>query len=160
LDAGPDALDRQSLDLVQLVDTIAVDAEFECKQLDKQLKWTPLSEPIMFMGDLHWLGSAIENAVNNAIHFTLPGKTVELVLLQYQNKIQISIKDRGPGVNPDELKKIFNAFYQARSKTATDHKGTGVGLAIAKRVIEAHGGSIRAKIRNESGLEIQIFFMQ
>ncbi|MFK8020755.1 MAG: ATP-binding protein [Pseudomonadales bacterium] len=158
LDVGPDALKRQSLNLVQLLETIAIDADFECRQLGKRLAWQAPAESIAFNGDPHWLGSAIENAVRNAIRFTPQGKTVTLMLSQQDKKIIISVIDQGPGVHPEELGKIFNAFYQARTNESNEPTtGAGVGLAIAKRVIEAHGGTICAQMRNDcDGLEIHM----
>ena len=63
--------------------------------------------------------------------------------------------DRGPGIAPEELERIFEKFYRGR-KTSARTEGTGMGLAIAKGIIEAHGGKIRAENRPGGGTEISV----
>ena len=70
----------------------------------------------------------------------------------------LQVKDRGPGVPPEELEAIFRPFYRvedARERAGTD-RGTGLGLAIAERAVRAHGGTIRARNREDGGLCVSI----
>jgi signal transduction histidine kinase len=65
----------------------------------------------------------------------------------------VTVSDHGPGIAPDELHKVFEPFYRA---AGTDASGFGLGLAIAQRAVEAHGGSIRATNIPSGGLRVQI----
>ena len=66
----------------------------------------------------------------------------------------VSVADRGPGVPEDELGRIFEPFY--RSAAAQPAAGFGLGLAIARRAVEAHGGTVRARNRDGGGLSVEI----
>ncbi len=66
----------------------------------------------------------------------------------------ISVMDRGPGISPDELERVFEKFYRGRRGASSTVEGTGMGLAIAKGIVEAHGGRIRAERRQGGGATI------
>ena len=72
------------------------------------------------------------------------------------NRIHIRIADRGPGIPPAELDKIFEAFVQS-SKTKDGSGGTGLGLAICRKILEAHGGEIRAENNPDGGSTFHIY---
>jgi signal transduction histidine kinase len=82
----------------------------------------------------------IGNLISNALKFTETG-SVTIITKGFRNYVQVSIDDTGPGI-PDELKKkLFNKFTQAQ-RQRTKEQGTGLGLVIAKGIVEAHGGRI------------------
>jgi PAS domain S-box-containing protein len=81
----------------------------------------------------------LTNLVSNAIKFTPDGGTVVVRAVAAVNAIQFSVEDTGPGIRPDDLPHIFDRFWQA---TRTASLGSGLGLPIAKGIVEAHGGTI------------------
>jgi two-component system sensor histidine kinase CpxA len=102
-------------------------------------------------GDPNELASAIENVLRNALIHS--GGDVDVAIEQQTaGEIVVTIGDHGPGVPEPELKRLFEPFY--RVDPSRDHKqsGYGLGLAIAARVIERHGGSIEARNKPEGGL--------
>ena len=79
----------------------------------------------------------LSNLVGNALKFTPRGGAVRLCVVKRESFVEFCVRDTGPGIAPDQLPHIFGKFWQAR---ATDRRGLGLGLAIAKGIIEAHGG--------------------
>src|SRR5579862_2427853 len=73
----------------------------------------------------------------------------------WKRGMRSSVMDRGPGIGPDELERVFEKFYRGRRIRAKT-EGTGMGLAIAKGIIEAHGGKIRAENRQGGGAAVVI----
>lgn len=101
--------------------------------------------------DAHGLARAFDNVLRNAVAYG--GDRVEITVLQTAASWQVAIADRGPGVDPDALALIFEPFYrlpQAR------RRGFGLGLAIARRAVLRHGGSISAANRDGGGLVVTI----
>jgi signal transduction histidine kinase len=101
---------------------------------------------------------AIRNILNNAIHHTPEGGQIFFQVRLIEDSVQLNIQDSGPGLEPSELKKIFNRFYRTDSSRTRDSEGSGLGLAISRSVIEQHGGSIWAESKEGEGLKIIIRF--
>ncbi|HMK57336.1 MAG TPA: hybrid sensor histidine kinase/response regulator [Dissulfurispiraceae bacterium] len=78
------------------------------------------------------------NLLDNAVKYTEEGGSVIVKVAGYSNDVLVEIRDTGPGISPDYVPFIFDAFYRAD----TEHRGSGLGLAIAKTIVEAHGGKI------------------
>ncbi len=85
------------------------------------------------------------NLLSNAFKFTPAGGTVELLAGPHENGVCIEVRDSGAGIAPDQLRRVFEKFYQADNQKAASSKGTGLGLAIAKEIVEAHQGKISVK---------------
>lgn len=86
----------------------------------------------------------ILNLLNNALKFTYEGGNVKISVFEYENYIEIQVEDDGVGISPDKIDKIFNVFYQIDNSSTRSYSGAGLGLAITRRIIEDHGGSISA----------------
>lgn len=156
LEAGVIGSLDEDISLDELVGDIVEDARFEAQTHGKRVSLRESPVPSV-KGHGELLHRAIENVVRNAIRHTADGSSVmvELGPDPLYKSIRIAIGDHGPGVPADELMRIFEPFYRsARSAHTTD--GHGLGLAIAKRTIEAHGGVIRASNRQEGGLCVEI----
>ena len=88
------------------------------------------------------------NLIGNALKFTPEGGEVRVSAERNGAEILFAVSDNGPGIPPDQLTHVFDRFWQARS---TDRSGAGLGLAIAKGIVEAHGGRIWAESELEHG---------
>ena len=84
------------------------------------------------------------NLVSNAVKFTPKGGRVDVTLSREQSSIQIQVRDDGQGISADLLPRVFDRFRQADSSTRRQFAGLGLGLSIAKYIVEAHGGTIEA----------------
>lgn len=111
--------------------------------------------PMTVLGDQELLRSAFENVLRNAIRHAARGGDISVGASLYGEVCDIRIEDRGPGVPEEALGRIFEPFVRVAA-TKSDAAGAGLGLAIAKRVVGAHGGSITARNRIGGGLSVAI----
>jgi two-component system, OmpR family, sensor kinase len=151
---GP--LDRlERTDVVDLVASIAADAAFEAEASGRAVVFTGDGE-IPADVRVALLQRAVENVVRNAVKYTDEGSTVEVSVVAEPSgeALFICVADRGPGVAPAELERILEPFY--RTADGQPGPGFGLGLAIARRAIEAHGGSVHARNRDGGGLVVEM----
>ncbi|OQY26365.1 MAG: hypothetical protein B6I38_11460 [Anaerolineaceae bacterium 4572_5.1] len=91
------------------------------------------------------LGLVFVNLLSNAIKFTPSGGEIKLKVLDKKDNVLISIQDNGRGIPPEKLDKIFEDFYQVENHLIRESGGLGVGLSIARKIVELHGGKIWAE---------------
>ena len=108
-------------------------------------------EFLMATMDTRLIMQVILNLVNNAIKYTEPGSTITLSDKREGNKIVITVEDDGPGVDPEELPHIFDAFYTGRHSVADASRSLGLGLSLSRSIVQAHGGTIEAYNRTPHG---------
>ena len=153
LESGTAAPAKDKVDLGHLVASIAEDARFEAQASGRRLSFRGNGD-VSVIGNAELLHRAVENVVRNAVKFTREGTAVEVELRSARDAAVISVRDHGPGVAPAELEKVFDPFY--RGEGASGATGFGLGLAIARRAIDAHGGTIRASNAPAGGLQVEI----
>jgi signal transduction histidine kinase len=95
-----------------------------------------------FAGDERRIKQILLNLLSNAVKFTPEGGSVFVAAAQTAEGVQISVRDTGIGISKDNQQLLFQAFQQVRSEDGAKREGTGLGLALAKRITEMHGGSI------------------
>ncbi len=88
------------------------------------------------------VGQVIGNILDNAIKFSPPGRQVTVRLQEQDNEYLISVIDQGIGVSPEYLDHIFERFYRVRNIASRQYSGIGMGLFVARAIVEAHGGTI------------------
>lgn len=93
--------------------------------------------------DPYRMSQVIENLLSNAFKFSRPGTAVELAVRGGTEFLEMVVADRGPGIPEDELDRVFNAYCTTSVKPTGGESSTGLGLAICRRIVEAHGGTIR-----------------
>ena len=153
--------DRKSetrVNLRSILETVAQDAQFEVQDEGKSIV-IARADDCWLNGDPSLLRSCVENVVRNAIHHTKPQTEVELsleVLAKGSGSARILVADRGDGVPPEALDRIFEPFYRVTQAREHQTGGTGLGLSIAQRIAIVHGGTIRAHNRDGGGLKLEI----
>jgi len=111
--------------------------------------------PPVIQADKRKFKQVLYNLLSNAVKFTPEGGEVRLAAVEKPGSngdgpyLEVSIRDSGIGVHPDNLERIFNSFEQADSSTARNFEGTGLGLALSRRLVELHGGRIAAESDGE-----------
>jgi signal transduction histidine kinase/CheY-like chemotaxis protein len=101
--------------------------------------------PARISGDANRLQQVVWNLVSNAIKFTESGGRVCVKVSQVGRAVEVSVSDTGPGISKEFLPYVFDRFRQADSTTTRQHGGLGLGLAIARHLVEIHGGTIKAE---------------
>jgi two-component system OmpR family sensor kinase len=153
LESGTATRPKERIDLAYLAANIAEDARFEAEAVGRGLKFSADGDaPVM--GDPDLLHRAIENVVRNAVKFTREGTSVEVIVHTTTDAAVLTVSDQGPGITSAELAKVFDPFY--RGEAGNGAPGFGLGLAIAQRAIDAHGGEIRAANAPRGGLQVEI----
>ena len=94
------------------------------------------------MADPHRLRQVIDNLISNAIKFSPPGSTVQVSAQRMPSGWRINVQDEGPGVTPSDRERLFQDFARLSARPTGGEKSTGLGLAITRRVVEAHNGQI------------------
>jgi two-component system, OmpR family, sensor kinase len=146
---------RDIVRLDELVAEVVDDARYEHPQTKVEYS---ASGEVSLRGDPDGLKSAVENVVRNALIYSDPAQPIEVRLETSAREAAVRVLDRGPGVAPADLARIFEPFY--RTDQSRDHRqdGQGIGLAITARVTELHRGSVRALNRPDGGLEVVLKF--
>ncbi|MBB3699849.1 response regulator [Flammeovirga yaeyamensis] len=123
--------------------------KFSGLQLNFQSK---IAENQLYKLDQEKIEIVLNNLLSNAIKFTPKGKQISIEL-SVKDAILIKIKDQGVGIKQEDLKSIFNRYYQGEAASDKQVKGTGIGLALSKSIINLHGGDIRVKSEYGNGSE-------
>ena len=88
------------------------------------------------------IGDALDNLIDNAVKYSSPGSAVTIRVQRVKHRVRIDVSDHGIGIDADDLPRIFDKFYRARRGDRQDVRGTGLGLALVKATVEAHGGVV------------------
>ena len=139
-DAGQEILKRTSVDLVavarECVDWVTPLAQ------EKQVTIIPELPPTSCVGDAQRLGQVLTNLLTNAVTYNQPGGEVRLTLATQNRHVLLAVTDTGPGISAEAAPHVFERFYRADKARGPANGNAGLGLAICKSIITAHGGAI------------------
>ncbi len=102
-------------------------------------------EKVLLMQDPDWLQEAFQNILKNAVTYADPGSTATITIQDTTMAVLLSIRDEGEGIPTEELPLIFNRFYRAKGSNGKRGDGVGIGLALARQIVEAHHGCLTAE---------------
>jgi PAS domain S-box-containing protein len=138
-------IEQTRLDLAQVV-TSAVDLMRPvAEQNGLWFACAPLQGPIFVRGDEERLQQVLVNLISNAIKFSTTGGRVDIKVGRTSDHVKVIVEDQGVGIGPEFLPRVFDRFTQAHSGTSRTHGGLGLGLAIARHIVESHQGVLRAE---------------
>ena len=103
------------------------------------------------LGDLDMITQALYNLIENALRYTPEGGKVEVSLRDLGKHVEIAVKDTGEGIAEDNLAKIFDKFYRTDQARSAESGGSGIGLAIVKKVMDLHDTEIYVDSKEGSG---------
>lgn len=139
LDAGTIAMDKALENVAEIIRSTQKNFEYRAKSEKKRIFITG-EDDIFLLCDKYWLTQAIDNIVKNALDHTSEGGVIRIEYKKFASVVRIEIKDNGSGIHPEDLHHIFKRFY--RSRFSKDIQGVGLGLPLAKVIVEAHNGTV------------------
>ena len=143
------------VDLSAMLKAIEQDAAFEARDRGQRIE-SHVDTQCTVIGDPALLRSCFENIVRNALLYTTAGTPIRIVLRCEADWAEVLIEDEGEGVPLEALPRLFEMFYRVGSLSERNPKGTGFGLAIAKRIVDLHNGTISAARVQPHGLAIRV----
>jgi signal transduction histidine kinase/ligand-binding sensor domain-containing protein/DNA-binding response OmpR family regulator len=123
----------------------------EQRGIDLRFHARPEAEHARVALDAEEMEKVLLNLLSNAFKFTGWGGSIEVVVRQEAERATIEVRDTGIGIEPAALPRIFDRFYQADNSTTRRHEGSGIGLSLARELVELHGGAIEAESRPGEG---------
>lgn len=156
LDAGSVVFEKREEDLYDMMKDIELHFSYRAKQEKKDLVVEGEKE-LLLSCDRNWMTEAISNVVKNAFDHTKEGDEIRVTWRRAASVIQITIKDSGCGIHPEDLHHIFKRFY--RSRFSKDTQGIGLGLPLAEAIIEGHDGTIEVESEEQKGTVFVISFL-
>jgi len=145
LESGDVPLLREPVELGPLVAQVI--SEIEVARADRRVQLVervPADVPAV-LADRERVHQVLFNLLDNAVRFTPTGGHVTVTASRHNGSVDVAVADTGPGIAAEHLPRLFERFYRVDEARSRDDGGTGIGLAIARSVVEAHGGRIWAE---------------
>ena len=146
---------REAFDLDEVIQEVVRDANFEGAAKNCKINLRGAAG-MSVNGNRDLVHSAIENVLRNAVRYSPPDAPVDVAVEHEAGGLVISIRDRGPGVPPADLERIFEPFYRVAESRDRDSGGEGIGLAITAQVMKAHRGAATAANGQAGGLLVRL----
>lgn len=134
--------DFEALDLTELVSTVVQEFQNQGKAQGVAVRGVTPEQPVRVRGISLQMHRVLDNLIGNAFKFTLEGGEIEVALEIRGNQAALMVSDTGIGVPSEKLEKIFERFYQVDGSPRRRYGGTGLGLALVRAIVEAHGGQV------------------
>lgn len=142
-------LEKETINLSRMLEQIV--SEFEPVLAEKGLYWRTQTAPgVELLCDPDKLQRVFDNLIRNAVSYSYAGTEILLTMEAEEDIVRIQVKNHGRTIPPEKLSHIFEQFFRIDSSRASATGGAGLGLAIAKEIVELHGGIIRADSADES----------
>ena len=156
IEMGEISVERQRLRLHDfLQDTFTVASRSDkASELTFELDLPPDASSIM--ADKELLRIAINNLLTNAVKYSRPGGVVSMGCEETEQTVRISVRDTGIGIDPDEQTRIFDRFYRSENAEARQRTGHGLGLALARDIVQLHHGTLSVTSTPNEGSEFVI----
>jgi signal transduction histidine kinase len=137
-------LDKQPTDIADLVKETAADFKpfAAAKQIQLKVELLGALPPVVNSLDPARIRQVVHNLLDNALRHTPENGTITVQLEQVAAALQVAVQDNGDGIAPEQISHVFDRFYRTDSGRSRNHGGAGLGLAIAKAIVEAHDGEI------------------
>ena len=156
LDAGTIVIDKKMENISEIMESVKRHFSFRAEKEGKVIGLSG-DRDLDLLCDRNWLTEAIDNIVKNALDHTEKGDCISIKWECFASVVQIIINDNGSGIHPEDLYHIFKRFY--RSRYSKDTQGIGLGLPLAKAIIEAHNGTIEVNSELGRGTSFIINFL-
>ena len=156
LDVGAIVFEKTEENVAEMMKDVELHFAYRAGMEQKQIVLSG-ADDITMVCDRDWMIEAMDNLVKNALDHTKTGDTVHVEWQTGSSALQIRVRDNGCGIHPEDLYHIFKRFY--RSRFSKDQQGIGLGLPLAKAIIEAHSGTIEVDSELNVGTTFTINFL-
>ena len=143
MEAGAERYRLGDMEVSSLVSRVAADLAPQAQASGHRLDMSAPGGVAHVRADEHALATAVRNLIDNALKYSPPGSSVSVEVRRQDDRVLIAVGDEGPGIPRAEQRAIFKKFVRGRSAVDANVKGTGVGLSMVRRIVDAHGGEIR-----------------
>ena len=142
------SLEYSRVNLTRMLEQLTY--EFKPMLLEKNLECVlDIAPDVSVKCDVDKIQRVFDNLLRNAVNYSFENSTVRIVVTHNQGHISIRFTNRGNTISKEKLERIFEQFYRLDTARSSKNGGAGLGLAIAKEIVELHGGSITARSENE-----------
>jgi len=155
LDSSSQTTEFESFPITELIQDVMQEFELEARELGIELHLELPATPVAVYADIGLIQRVLENLVSNALKFTPAGGTITIATQQTTDRIDVSVEDTGLGIREEDIPRIFDRFFRAESGEEANATSTGLGLAIAKRILELHGSQISVTSRLSEGTRFE-----
>jgi signal transduction histidine kinase len=144
IEAGHLTLRRQEIELIQFLDANVKANKFLADRKSIGMSFVAEVSSQSVQIDPDRLKQVVDNLLSNAVKYSDAGKQVALTVRIADKNVEVHVKDEGRGIATDDMSKLFKDFGKTSTRPTAGEESTGLGLAICKRIVEAHGGNIWA----------------
>jgi signal transduction histidine kinase len=157
LDSGLVSLDLRPEDMRGIVQGAVQQAEAGARRKGVDVIAELPAEPIRQLHDAQRLGQVLSNLIGNAVKFTPSGGHVRVTLQSVPHGAKLTVTDTGVGIDAAELPHVFDRFFRGSGSAEVRASGSGLGLSIARSIVEMHGGRISIESRRGHGTQVDVF---
>jgi signal transduction histidine kinase len=154
--AGTLIRSRRQMVIADVVGAAAASVQADADERGVTLHVRQPHDPVAVYGDPEALTSALQNALGNAIKYSEAGSTVDVDVVASSRVLRVTVSDRGIGIDAADLPHVFKPFYRGRRAIDAQVRGSGVGLSLVQKIVEAHGGEVRIAGRESGGTVLTI----
>ena len=153
LESGVVPLQRRRFEVGAVLEEVATLARLHAAGVEVKVS---AEDGVLADGDPERVHQVVANLVENAVRYSPPGGVVSLHASADGGAVVVTVDDEGPGIPPEEAGRVFERFYRADAARSSSQGGAGLGLAIARWIVDLHGGSIRAEQRRPHGCRMVV----
>lgn len=156
IESGRLELNVAPVDVARLLELSAEPFHMQLQERKIELAYDVKGTPAPVDADANKIGWVISNLIGNALRYTGPGGRITLGAIQKGERVHVSVEDTGTGIPPEYRERIFEKFFQVKESGAVESGGAGLGLAISREIVQAHGG--RIWVESEEGKGSKFIF--
>lgn len=156
IEAGELKVHREPQNLAELVEKSVYLNSINAAKKNTKIVFQPPSEAAVARIDAPKMRQVLDNLISNAVKYSPPGSTVNVRITGFHPAFTIAVQDQGPGIPENERHKLFKDFGVLSVKPTGGEKSTGLGLAICRKIVEAHRGAITATNLSTGGCEFSV----
>jgi two-component system sensor histidine kinase VicK len=153
LEAGKIHLEKSTFNIEELVKTVVEEISVNTSSHNVHFK---SCKQLIVHADYEKIGQVITNLVSNAAKYSGTGKTIEIACEHIDDLVQISVKDEGVGIRPQDIERLFERYYRVENNNAPMVSGFGIGLYLSAEIVHRHNG--RIWVESEAGKGSTFYF--